>query len=442
MADILNLQSGSELNPDFSYVEDLPELRSGFQAQSGKMYSRQQVSRGRLIEMAWADREQDNADVLRQFAHQHENGYFFYKDWERNRYYSGRFLGPLRFSPTKHNNVTITGTFVEIPGLDMWEYPTDFDRDGIILEEIDDFYQSNVKLTGTWDHRSKNYCIRSEEIDNGAWSNFDNAIVVTANAGVAPDGTTTAEQLDLPSSNGRRVQNFFSAVPVVQGHQFMWSIWLKALVSNFSIRIQIEDRTPAVNFQSTGLDVALLTSSWQRFFLSRTLRTGIDNAWVQFGNTGSPSSGIARSVLAWGGQLTYGSFFSEYVKTVASPVQLPVPNGYSFVSGLGAYFNAGTSTTDTAEWIYFGYGFQIWAPGDSDMGIMEVGCTSLDGTVEVQPTMIDLYSSIGRVASGNRNEFTDKMRLGWHRVKLRATNTKNASSSAFIIAADMLKVMR
>ncbi|MFL6313893.1 MAG: hypothetical protein ACJ71W_17485 [Terriglobales bacterium] len=98
-------------------------------------------------------------------------------------------------------------------------------------------------------------------------------------------------------------------------------------------------------------------------------------------------------------------------------------------------FNSFDSTTnDTAEIIYVGYGFRYWAQKASFQGIIEI---SLDGTVV---GTVDLYNAT-TVASAAL--FTNQnVSLGLHRVKLRVTGTKNASSSGFLCLYDAIEVMR
>jgi hypothetical protein len=92
------------------------------------------------------------------------------------------------------------------------------------------------------------------------------------------------------------------------------------------------------------------------------------------------------------------------------------------------------NVSDAAEWLYFGYGFQVWAPKGPAMGIMQI---SLDSVVQ---GTVDLYAA-ALTASAALFTVTN-VPLGTHRVKLSATNTKNASSASFVVCADALQVMR
>ena len=146
---ILNPTQASLFNPDWGYTEGLPEMRSVFQAASGKMFSRRQQALGRIYDLAWNNRDLATKHALQQLAQQYENDFFSLADWERGRYFSGRFEGPLAFSPVGNQRYNIRGRFIELPGLAMFAYPTNWARDAIFLEERNGFGEDLVKLTGS-----------------------------------------------------------------------------------------------------------------------------------------------------------------------------------------------------------------------------------------------------------------------------------------------------
>jgi hypothetical protein len=264
-ADILNPTLGSDLNPDYGYSEGLPQMNSSFQAKGGRVNSRQLMARGRVYDLAWGNRPRAIADALRQWEAQFRTDFFTYVDWERGRYFSGRFAGPLQISPSGYNKWDIRGQFVEIPGLVMFQYPNTnwfgaATQDSIFIEETDGSGNQLVKLTGTWTN---------------------------------------------------------------------------------------EPNPPA----HAGRD-----------FFSNTLN-------------------------------------------------------------------------DTAEWLYFGYGFRLWSRTQGNLGIVAL---SVDGGGE---TNIDLYSA-ATLNSFAISTTAVNIALGFHRVKLRVTHTKNAASTDFYCYADAIEVMQ
>jgi hypothetical protein len=147
---ILNPAQTSLFNPDWGYTEGLPETRSLFQAASGKMYSRREFGLGRVYDLAWNNRDLATKHALQQWAQQYENDFFSLADWERARYFSGRFEGPLTFNPAGNQKYNIKGRFIELPGLALFSYPTNWARDAIFLEERNGFGEDLLKVTGTW----------------------------------------------------------------------------------------------------------------------------------------------------------------------------------------------------------------------------------------------------------------------------------------------------
>ncbi len=95
--------------------------------------------------------------------------------------------------------------------------------------------------------------------------------------------------------------------------------------------------------------------------------------------------------------------------------------------------NANTNTTDFALWVYAGYGFRLWARRGPALGIFEV---LLD---DVSLGTVDLYAAS---AVGAQPVFAKlDVPLGLHRVKLRATSTKNAAATGQTILADALEYL-
>jgi hypothetical protein len=71
----------------------------------------------------------------------------------------------------------------------------------------------------------------SEQFDNGVWSKF--AMNVTANAGVAPDGTNTADKLVPTAATTVHTIYNTSAINTVSGTQYAGSVYAKADGYNF-----------------------------------------------------------------------------------------------------------------------------------------------------------------------------------------------------------------
>lgn len=143
----------------------------------------------------------------------------------------------------------------------------------------------------------------TEEFDNGFYDKGTNA-VVTANHGVAPNGTQTADRLELPATGSTFISGP-SNLPVNNGSVYTFSVYVKAtsgtsnfdLYYNFGNTIQVGQQTA--------------TSEWQRFDYTVTASAttgtfGINNA----------SDTYASDILIWGAQLEEANEATGYQKVV------------------------------------------------------------------------------------------------------------------------------
>lgn len=127
----------------------------------------------------------------------------------------------------------------------------------------------------------------SEQFDNAAWTASD--AVITANAAVAPDGTTTADQIAFSTTSGFLIQQFDTTITAVT---YTFSVYLRA-ASATTVVVSIQQSGGA-----TSNSTASVTTDWQRFSVTYT-------------TTGSPTFIRGRilpnsntpTVFAWGAQL-------------------------------------------------------------------------------------------------------------------------------------------
>jgi hypothetical protein len=424
-ANILNPTPQSALNPSYSIPHKDPAIIASWQPRSGKPFSRNMLSRGMEFQLHWEKVLFSTYQSLRQWFRQYELDFFSYFDIDDNRYYSGQFLAEPQYERLANNQVNISATFVVVPTLPLFQYPGNWGVDSIFLEERNGFGQDLVKLTGTWDHGDKNYVLWSEQFDNAAWTKAN--ATVTPNVVTDPNGGATADSVafSVTGSTAQVTQAVTTPFPV-GGQRVTLSIWLKAASGTPSITLQVFDATGSTS------QVFALSTTWQRLSISAVLNEGATALTFMLL---SPTSNTIAYHL-WGAQLEFGGTgaASTYTQTVGSAAVLLAPQqNVNYHNGF-AYFDPGTVTTDAAEWKYIGYGFRVWAPKNAQMGIMQV---FLDG---VSQGTIDLYSAAHAASAVLMT--VQSVSLGEHRIKLSPTNTKNASSSGFIVAADAIEVMR
>lgn len=176
---VLNPTTTSLFGPDYGFGETLPEMRAIFQARSGTIFSRQQQGLGRVFGFNWNGRDLATKLAFQQWENQYRDDFFSIADWESGRYFTGRFAAPLTYSPAGNNQWNIQGQFMELPGLAMFAYPSNYARDAMFLEERNGFGEDLVKLTGTgWAfqtnahaHGGSNY-VSATTNDTAEWSYF------------------------------------------------------------------------------------------------------------------------------------------------------------------------------------------------------------------------------------------------------------------------------
>lgn len=422
---ILNPSTTSPLNPDYSVKITDPQVAARWQARSGKAFFRRLAARGKMFDLTWNKRLFADYQTLRQWFAQYENDYFTFADYDQSptRYYTGMFADQPTVSRDANNQVTIQGQFVEVPGLPMYQYPSPLGADSIILDERGGFGDL-VKLTGTaWDYADKNYCLWSEQFDNGAWVKETN-VTVTANTQADPNGNMTADTIATGATASAGVYQVLGQA-ARKGWQFTFSVYLKA-PSNTSVSLILES--------AAGGDVEFVTvtvtTAWQRFSLAHS------GTWASAQGL-QPTLRLVNAsstIYAWGAQVEYGAAATTYAQTTNAVAPLSAPNSLSALHAGHAYFHPGNNNTDAAEWSYFGYGCRLLTPTGPDMGIAFI---SIDGA----GNNYDLYSA-AVVNSAPLYLGADGNVLGFHRVKVMPTNTKNASSSNTYVCADGIQVAR
>jgi hypothetical protein len=146
----------------------------------------------------------------------------------------------------------------------------------------------------------------SQDLTNAAYtSGGTGSVVVTANYGTAPDGTTTADRLQI--TRGATYQEFFQRITGYSGQQVTMSFYAKSLSGT---------PTLITAFNDGYYNEVTFTTEWVRYEYTFTAGTNVTGSgfnlltFVSF-----PSTSASADLLVWGVQLVQGSTAKDYQKT-------------------------------------------------------------------------------------------------------------------------------
>lgn len=172
------------------------------------------------------------------------------------------------------------------------------------------------------ENAATNLCIRSQEIDHGAWSKSaggtGSAPTVTANATTAPDGSMTADRVVFNQGAGTTSADLSivnsTAMTVANGSAYTASVWMRA------------DTPCAVLIRHVGNSTYTLvnvTTTWQRFSVTETSTGTSRNLSIGLRGMGLGSS-LSATVDVWQAQVELGSEATSEIATTTASVTRPV----------------------------------------------------------------------------------------------------------------------
>lgn len=178
-----------------------------------------------------------------------------------------------------------------------------------------------IDSTGKLTYAPNNPVLWSEDFTNGVWNpapqGSASAAVVTADAGVAPNGTLTADRIQFSrtgTTSTDRSRVVQSTIPLSTSTDYVFSIWLKS----FSGSNQTVTLFP--NFGLGSSIAVTVTSEWQRFAVTANSSASATGQFV-IGLGYVTNTVTSADVLVWGAQLeqvTYQTTPGTYNATTAS----------------------------------------------------------------------------------------------------------------------------
>ena len=268
----------------------------------------------------------------------------------------------------------------------------------------------------------------SAQFDDAAWLKLSGgtgvAPVVTANAGVAPDGTTTADRVVLNRGAGttssdisRLFQNTGTLATVG-----MLSVWMRSFdgVSSYSVRL----------LNSFGELNVTVTPTWQRFSVVSTSTS--TNA--QIAVRGDQNQQTA-DVLIWGAQLEAGSFATSYIPTVASQVTRLADVANMTGTNFSSWYNQPEGT------FFADFTFAVPQPNLATLPRF-IGASDSAGLTPTGGTAITGYQRVGgttqmQIALGTSQIGTHKAAMAYGAISTTALNGAAATGVTGSTAGSM-----
>ena len=208
----------------------------------------------------------------------------------------------------------------------------------------------------------QNLAPKSQELsDTSVWST--QAITVTANTSVAPDGTTTADTITASATAATHFLFFGSYPTVAIGIQLGCSVYAKAGTNNFFQLTVLNQANTYANFDlstgtigTTGSNVSSVTmtsvgSGWYRCSFVITSTTDAANSALTFLPVASNSVGRiptwtptgTETVILWGAQVEQRSAVTAYTATTTQAITNYIPVLQTAASGVARFDNNPTT---------------------------------------------------------------------------------------------------
>jgi hypothetical protein len=185
-----------------------------------------------------------------------------------------------------------------------------------------------------------NLALRSEEIDNAAWTATD--ATVTANATIAPDGTTTAEKLVETATTA--VHRVFNATPYsLANNSYRFAVSLKSSERTwgalrvyynstfYDTYVNLSTCTIGTNAAGSTATATLQANGWCRVEVVRATGGAYADGYIipfatTADNTNSYLGVLTNGIFIWGASVQLASSPSTYIRTTDTQVTAGLAN--------------------------------------------------------------------------------------------------------------------
>lgn len=274
-----------------------------------------------------------------------------------------------------------------------------------------------------------NLAPRTESFDDAAWTKTN--LVPTANAAVAPDGTTTADRLAENTTNGYHNVQFASG-SVTSGTAYVASVYFKPAGRTrgaFRLRGEFSDRgfnfdlsgaTPVIGtlwngLPSSGARIEVCANGWYRLSCTTTASATALSGWylgLSPGASPDASGGTyagdgASGAFLWGAQFETGSIATSYI---------PNPGTGSAVRPADDWFLSGaafTAAIDPSVGTFFVEFF--WAPGPPVGGVFSISDNTNSNRIDYRAGQSYVEIAVGGVVLAGISAGMSPQ-SGWNRI--------------------------
>ena len=162
-----------------------------------------------------------------------------------------------------------------------------------------------------------NQLLYSEQFDNAAWGKIAGGVstapTITPAYGTAPDGTTTAQRVQLALNSGTTIDDISSlqqGVVTVAGSTYTASVWLKTADGS--------TKTVQLSFNSENPQLLTVTGTWKRYSITGVASDTIRGFRLALRGTAGTSD--SADLLVWGAQHGLGNYATSYIPTTTAQV--------------------------------------------------------------------------------------------------------------------------
>ena len=183
----------------------------------------------------------------------------------------------------------------------------------------------------------ENLLLQSQAMSGSPWAAAPQGVATvptnTANAGAAPDGTTTASRWVLQLNGGTATGDIAlvrQTFTPISGAAYTYSVFVKSFDGTSTYDAQI------IGADGAGLAIAI-TGAWTRFTVTANGAATAISFGVRLRGGQSPTNSNSADILVWGAQLEQRSAVTAYTPTTTSPITNYIPVLETAASGVARF---------------------------------------------------------------------------------------------------------